>query len=393
MGDPIEAQALLATYGQGRDAERPLWLGSVKSNIGHAQAAAGVAGVIKMVQALRHGVLPATLHVDEPTGEVDWSVGGVELLRAPVDWAPGERPRRAGVSAFGISGTNAHVILEEAPAAAAAESAPIEGPAAAPVLLSARSEAALGAAAGRLADWLEHGEGAQAGLAEVAAWTLTRSARHRFGAAVVSSDRAELIGGLRALAGQSAHPAVVSGRVASSPGRVALVFPGQGSQWVGMGVALAGSSPVFASLLADAGRALAPYVDWELGEALRDPVLLERVDVVQPVLWAVMVSLAGLWRSYGLPVDAVVGHSQGEIAAAAVSGALSLEDAAAVVALRSKAIRVVAGDGGMASVPLPVAEVEALIARWDGALEVAAVNGPSSTVVSGTATAIGELVT
>ncbi|MFE3504466.1 SDR family NAD(P)-dependent oxidoreductase [Kitasatospora sp. NPDC059160] len=393
LGDPIEAQALLATYGQGRDAERPLWLGSVKSNIGHAQAAAGVAGVIKMVQALRHGVLPATLHVDEPTGEVDWSVGGVELLRSPVDWAPGERPRRAGVSAFGISGTNAHVILEEAPAAAAAESAPIEGPAAAPVLLSARSEAALGAAAGRLADWLEHGEGAQAGLAEVAAWTLTCSARHRFGAAVASPDRAELIGGLRALAGRSAHPAVVSGRVASSPGRVALVFPGQGSQWVGMGVALAASSPVFAALLADAGRALEPYVEWELAEALRDPVLLERVDVVQPVLWAVMVSLAGLWRSYGLPVDAVVGHSQGEIAAAAVSGALSLEDAAAVVALRSKAIRVVAGDGGMASVPLPVAEVEALIARWDGALEVAAVNGPSSTVVSGTATAIGELVT
>ncbi|MFJ9775172.1 SDR family NAD(P)-dependent oxidoreductase [Kitasatospora sp. NPDC101157] len=390
LGDPIEAQALLATYGQGRPAGRPLWLGSVKSNIGHAQAAAGVAGVIKMVQALRHGVLPATLHADEPTGEVDWTSGGVELLREPVAWAPGERPRRAGVSAFGISGTNAHVILEEAPAVGAEE--PASAPAALPVLLSARSEAALGAAAGRLAHWLEEGPGARTVLSEVAAWTLTRGARHGYGAAVAFQDRPELLSGLRALAEQKPHPVVVSGRAAGSPGRVVLVFPGQGSQWVGMGVALAASSPVFASLLAEAGRALEPYVDWHVEEALNDPALLERVDVVQPVLWAVMGSLAGLWRSYGLPVDAVVGHSQGEIAAAAVSGALSLDDAAAVVALRSKAIRLIAGDGGMASVSLPVAEAERLIARWEGDLEVAAVNGPSSTVVSGSATAITELV-
>ncbi|MGW4892455.1 SDR family NAD(P)-dependent oxidoreductase [Kitasatospora sp. NPDC004240] len=391
LGDPIEARALLATYGRGRPAGRPLRLGSIKSNIGHAQAAAGVAGVIKVVQALRHGVLPATLHVAEPTGEVDWETGAVELLREPVDWPATGRPRRAGVSAFGISGTNAHVILEQAPepAVPAAESES-SGPGL-PLLLSGRSEAARAAAAGRLADWLEDG-GSEVALADVAAWTLGRGARHPFGGAVVAGERAEAVTALRALAAGTAHTAAVARRTAVSPGKVALVFPGQGSQWVGMGVELARVSPVFAERLAQAGRALAPHTDWSLQEALNDPELLERVDVVQPVLWAVMVSLAELWRSYGLPVDGVVGHSQGEIAAAAVSGALSLEDAAAVVALRSRAIRAIAGDGGMASVPLPVAEVEALLGRWNGELEVAAVNGPSSTVVSGTAAAITGLV-
>ncbi|WSL64723.1 SDR family NAD(P)-dependent oxidoreductase [Kitasatospora herbaricolor] len=418
LGDPIEARALLSTYGQGRPAGRPLWLGSIKSNIGHAQAAAGVAGVIKVVQALRHEVLPATLHVGEPTGEVDWEAGAVELLREPVPWVRGDRPRRAGVSAFGISGTNAHVILEQAPAsvrpadaepneAGPAEPAgtpagtptvaptvttvPVLGELVAPVVVSGRSEVALGVAAGRLAGWLE-GAGSGVGLGEVAGWSVVRGVRHGFGGAVVSGDRGEVIGGLRALASGVAHPAVVSGRAVGSPGRVVLVFPGQGSQWVGMGVALAGVSPVFAGRLAEAGRALAPFTDWSLDEALVDPVLLERVDVVQPVLWAVMVSLAELWRSSGLRVDAVVGHSQGEIAAAAVSGALSLEDAAAVVALRSRAIRALAGGGGMASVPLGVAEVEGLLSGWGGELEVAAVNGPSSTVVSGSVGAVAGLV-
>jgi len=377
LGDPIEAQALLATYGQDRG--EPLWLGSVKSNIGHTQTAAGVAGVLKMILALRHGVLPPTLHVDEPTPHVDWSAGNVRLLRESRDWPAADRPRRAAVSAFGISGTNAHVVLEEAPAGEAGERpTALAGPGTAWVV-SGHSAAALAGQAGRLREHVLGGSWAP----EDVGWSLatTRSAfEHR---AVVLGD--DLPAGLAAVATGQPGAGVVTGTAAGSPGRTVFVFPGQGSQWIGMGRELAESCAVFAARLAECAAALAPYVELDLDGGS------EAADVVQPALWAVMVSLAEVWRAAGVVPDAVVGHSQGEIAAAVVSGALSLEDGARVVALRSKALTALAGRGGMMSVAEAASVVRERIEPWGARLSVAAVNGPLSTVVSGDPAALAEL--
>ncbi|MBO3682733.1 type I polyketide synthase [Streptomyces sp. NEAU-YJ-81] len=404
LGDPIEAQALLATYGRERTADDPLRLGSVKSNIGHTQAAAGVAGVMKMVLAMRHGMLPPTLHIEEPSPHVDWATGTVELLAEATAWPEGEEPRRAGVSSFGISGTNAHAIIEQAPSSAAADTASdagvaeeAEAPRTAlplvPWLLSSKSEAALRAQARRL---LEHVERHPEVAAEDIGFSLatTRTAfEHR--SVVLASDRAEAVRALTDhLAGRGGS-GLVEGVAKRSAG-VAFVFPGQGSQWVGMAAGLLDSSPVFARRIEECAAALAPHVDWSLVEVLRGregaAAALERVDVVQPVLFAVMVSLAELWRSYGVEPAAVIGHSQGEIAAACVAGALSLEDAAKVVALRSQAIRALSGRGGMVSVSLPVEALRERLATWGERLSVAAVNGPSAVVVSGDVDALEELL-
>ncbi|WP_240324135.1 type I polyketide synthase [Streptomyces cavourensis] len=393
LGDPIEAQALLATYGQDRPGDRPVWIGSLKSNIGHTQAAAGVGGVIKSVLAIRHGVMPKTLHVDGPTPEVDWSAGAGQLLTEARTWDDTGRPRRAGVSSFGISGTNAHVILESAPAQAPAgtveDAPPRSGAVVWPV--SARSAEALRAQAGALAARVVAEPALDAADVGYSLAVGRASFEHR--AAVVGGDRGELLRGVKSLAeGRSAQvPGLVRGGGVSS-GRSVLVFPGQGSQWVGMAAELLGESEVFAGRMGECERALSPYVDWSLAEALGSERLLARVDVVQPVLWAVMVSLAEVWRSFGVAVDGVVGHSQGEVAAACVAGGLSLEDGARVVALRSRTVGVLAGRGGMASVPLPVDVVRERIAPWAGRLSVAAVNGPSSTVVSGDADAVAGLL-
>ncbi|WP_146065026.1 type I polyketide synthase, partial [Streptomyces sp. SM1] len=351
LGDPIEAQALLATYGQGRPADRPVWIGSLKSNIGHASAAAGVAGVIKSVLALRHGVMPKTLHVDGPTPEVDWSAGAGRLLTEARTWDDAGRPRRAGVSSFGVSGTNAHVILEQAPTEDSdrlveGSGTPETAPAAVPLLLSARTPEALRAQAAALSARITDGSGVRAPDVAFSLATGRGALGHR---AVLVGTEDNLAERLNALS----QGAVISGSGLVS-GRTVLVFPGQGSQWVGMAAELLGGSAVFAGRMAECGRALSPFVEWSLVEVLGSKELLARVDVVQPVLWAVMVSLAEVWRSYGVTVDAVVGHSQGEIAAACVAGGLSLEDGARVVALRSRAVGVLAGRGGMASVPLPV---------------------------------------
>ncbi|MEV5168767.1 SDR family NAD(P)-dependent oxidoreductase [Streptomyces werraensis] len=390
LGDPIEAQALLATYGKGRDAGRPLWLGSLKSNVGHTQAAAGVAGVIKMVQALRHGVMPATLHVDAPSSRVDWSAGAVELLTEAREWPREGRPRRAGVSAFGVSGTNAHLILEEAPEEVAAPPLPAGG--VVPLVVSARSAGSLAGQAGRLAAFVEESDGAA--LAEVAGALVAGRAVLSERAVVVAESGAEALGGLSALARGESSTNLVCGSAAGALGKVVWVFPGQGSQWAGMGRELLDSSPVFAERIAECAAALEPWVDWSLVDVLRgevEPALLERVDVLQPASFAVMVGLAAVWASVGVEPDAVLGHSQGEIAAACVSGALSLEDAARVVALRSQAIRdQLAGRGGMASVALSETDVSARLERWADRVEVAAVNGPSSVVIAGDAEALDE---
>ncbi|MFJ8396952.1 SDR family NAD(P)-dependent oxidoreductase [Streptomyces sp. NPDC094144] len=386
LGDPIEANALLATYGQDRG--EPLRLGSIKSNIGHTQAAAGVAGIIKMLMAMRHAELPATLHVDEPTPHVDWSAGAVELVTEHRAWPEVARPRRAAVSSFGISGTNAHVVLEQGPAPAAAAEPAVAG---LPLVVSAQSAAGLAARGGQLRELLA---ATSTDPARIASALATRVPHLPFRATVSGADRDELLAGFEALASGSTAPNLVRG-TATGAGKTVFVFPGQGSQWQGMALELLDSSPVFAARLTECERALAPFTDWSLLDVLRgaeDAPGFDRVDVVQPALWAVMVSLAALWRSVGIEPDTVIGHSQGEIAAAAVSGALSLDDAAKVVALRSRAIVKLAGTGGMVSVALPADEVRALITRWDGAIDIAAHNGPRSVVVAGEGTALDELV-
>ncbi|MEU2558716.1 HAD-IIIC family phosphatase [Streptomyces longispororuber] len=378
LGDPIEAQALLATYGQGRAADRPLWLGSLKSNIGHTQAAAGVAGVIKMVQAMRHGVLPRTLHVDEPSHHVDWTEGDVELLTENRPWPDTGRPRRAGVSSFGYSGTNAHVILEAAPAPAEEPARP--HPNLVPWVLSARTEAALREQATRLLARIS--EDAELVPRDVGFTLASGRAALEHRAVVLGGDASELGAWLAELASGREASGVVSGRAGVSSS-VVFVFPGQGSQWVGMARELLEFSPVFAARMAECAAALEPYVDgWSLLDVVRegDEDVLRRVDVVQPVLFAVMVSLAELWQSLGVKPAAVVGHSQGEIAAACVAGGLSLEDAARVVALRSRAIVRLSGRGGMVSV---LAGEEAVAGRLTAGIQVAVVNGPEQVVVSG----------
>ncbi|MFF4533450.1 SDR family NAD(P)-dependent oxidoreductase [Streptomyces sp. NPDC001407] len=379
LGDPIEAQALLATYGRHRD--RPLLLGSLKSNIGHTHATAGVAGVIKTVMAIRHGVLPATLHVEELSPHVDWDAGAVEVVTEPTAWPGTGHPRRAGVSAFGISGTNAHLILEEAPPKAEQE-APEPAPGAVvPWVVSGRTAEALRDQARRLSAFLA---GDTDATATEVGWSLaTTRAVFEHRAVVVGHDHAGAAAGLEALASGQVTPDVVSGVAGDvGPGPV-LVFPGQGSQWVGMGAQLLDESRVFAARIAECERALSPYVDWSLTGVLRGGgEELSRVEVVQPVLWAVMVSLAAVWADCGVTPAAVIGHSQGEMAAACVAGALSLEDAARIVAVRSDALRQLAGRGAMASLAVGAELVTELIEGNSG-VGVAAVNGPSSTVISG----------
>ncbi|MEV6166561.1 SDR family NAD(P)-dependent oxidoreductase [Streptomyces sp. NPDC052052] len=397
LGDPIEAQALLATYGQDRPEGRPLLLGSLKSNIGHSQAAAGVAGVIKSVMAMRHGLLPGTLHVDAPSPHVDWSTGAVSLLTATTAWPETGRPRRAAVSSFGISGTNAHLVIEQAPhptADTVAEPGSEPVPAV-PWVVSGGSAAGLRAQAERLLAFLR--ERPEARADDIGHSLAVSRARLGHRAVVVGRRRTELLAGLEAVARGEAAPGIVTaeGLPAAENRRTVFVFPGQGAQWEGMALELAESSGVFRDRLLDCERALRPLVDWSLTEVLRGgpgAPGLDRVDVVQPVLFSVMVALAALWRSVGVEPDAVVGHSQGEIAAACVAGMLSLEDAAAVVALRSRSLARLSGKGGMVSVALPVEAVEERLGRWNGRLGVAAVNGPRTVVVSGDADALEELL-
>ena len=389
LGDPIEVQALLATYGSRPEGSDPLWLGSVKSNIGHPQSAAGVAGIIKMVMAMRHGVLPKTLHVTEATPQVDWSAGAVRLLTEARPWTRNERPRRAAVSSFGISGTNAHVILEEAEPE---ETEPPADPPVVPLVLSARSPAALADAARRLAS--RAGDAAGTPLADLGFSMVTSRSSFEHRAVVVGRDRAELLAGLAGLAAGDLPASVVTGR-ADVRGKTVFVFPGQGTQWAGMATPLLSASPAFAGRLLQCEQALSGFVDWPVTAVLRGDShvpSLESVDVVQPALWAVMVSLAALWEAHGLRPDAVVGHSQGEIAAACVSGILSLEDGARVVALRSRAIAEVLGSrGGMLSVGLPASDIAGRLDGWQGRISVAADNGARSVVLSGPADALDRL--
>ncbi|HEY1974708.1 MAG TPA: SDR family NAD(P)-dependent oxidoreductase, partial [Pseudonocardia sp.] len=415
LGDRTEARALADTYGRGRGSERPLLIGSLKSNIGHTQAAAGVAGVIKTVMALRHGVLPASLNIGEPNPHLDWSSSGLRLLTEAQPWPRTGRARRAGVSSFGLSGTNAHAVLEQAPPSGGVggrvggggaggrptRSLSAGGPTA--WLLSGRSPAALEGQAGRLAEFIAAGGNITdavpdaPGPADIA-WSLatTRTAfEHR--AVVVGSGAEELVAGLAAVAAGRPSAAVVSG-VAEPEGererRVVFVFPGQGSRWLGMGRELADTSPVFAARLAECARALSPYVDWNLYDVLAGAdgaPGLDRDDVVQPASFAVMVALAAVWQTAGVTPDVVVGHSQGEITAACVAGILSLDDAAKATALRSQIVRPLVGRGGMLSIAESVEAATARLRPYPGRAAVGVVNSPDATVITGELDALAEI--
>ncbi|MCP2330604.1 type I polyketide synthase [Actinoalloteichus caeruleus] len=392
LGDPIEAQAVLATYGQDRSADRPVYLGSIKSNIGHAQAAAGVAGVIKMVLALRHGVLPRSLHAETPTTKVDWSAGAVALLDRQTPWPETGQPRRAAVSSFGISGTNAHVVLEQAPVDTS-ERQRHDGAGPVPLVLSARTAEALRAQADRLREHLR--TLGDIPLTDLGFSLATRRTRFEHRGAVVAEDWESLARGLDILAegGQGTNTVVGHARATVEP---VFVFPGQGSQWREMAAALLEASPHFRAQAEACAEALARYVDWSVLAVLRaepDAPPLERIDVVQPALFTTMVSLAALWRAHGVEPGAVVGTSQGEIAAAYVAGGLSLDDAARVVARRSRLLlnRLV-GRGGLVSLALPVGEAEGLLAEWGDRLAIAGFNGPALLTIAGDGESLDELV-
>ncbi|MEE4599290.1 type I polyketide synthase [Streptomyces sp. DSM 41524] len=381
LGDPIEAQALLATYGQGRPEDRPLWLGSLKSNIGHTQGAAGVAGVIKMVMALRHGVLPRTLHVDEPTPQVDWSAGAVELLTERRAWPEAGRPRRAGVSGFGVSGTNAHVILEQAPEATVDVAPEVPG-GVVPLVVSGRGDAGLRAQARRL---LEFAEGhPEVGVTELAFALGGGRAGLSDRAVVVAGDRGEALAGLGVVARGESGVGVVSGAVVR--GRLGVLFAGQGCQRVGMGRGLYEVFPVFR----DAFDAVCEALDRELSAggvsgSVREVVfgdgeLLERTVFAQAGLFAVETALFRLVESWGVVPDVVGGHSVGEVTAAHVAGVLSLEDAAVLVAARGRLMEALPEGGAMVAVGAGEDQVRPLLVSG---VDIAAVNGPAAVVLSG----------
>ncbi|WP_433662635.1 type I polyketide synthase [Nocardia sp. CA-128927] len=414
LGDPIEAQAILATYGQDRRVGgEPVWLGSVKSNIGHTQAAAGVAGVIKMVQAIRHGVLPATLHVDEPTSHVDWSSGGVGLLTESRSWPVTGHPRRAAVSSFGISGTNAHLILEQAPPVmdgsgiddSDGDDRSDRGDVVVPWVVSGKSAEALQAQARRLSAHIDQHRGlrpADVGLSLVS----TRSVfDHR--AVILGRDRADFLRGLEAVAGGEPAPDVVEGVASREPGKVVFVFPGQGSQWVGMGRELLDSSPVFASefdrVCSELDRWLSRDESWGAGVeySVRDVMfaqvgtpaagLLDQTVFTQAGVFAVEVGLYRVLWSLGIVPDFLVGHSIGEIAAAYVADVVSLRDACVLLVARARLMQGLPAGGAMAALGVSAEQVLPLLAGYANLVGVAAVNTPGSVVISGDGDVVADI--
>ncbi|GDY59135.1 hypothetical protein SVIO_097580 [Streptomyces violaceusniger] len=405
LGDPIEAHALLATYGRDRTEDRPLWLGSVKSTIGHTQGAAGVAGVIKMIMAMRHETLPATLHVKQPTPHVAWDTGAVRLLTEAVGWPRGERPRRAAVSSFGISGTNAHLLLEQPPAdeptasdrapePTAADAAP-QARRVVPWVVSARTGQALRDQAQALAAHLTTHPALP--VADVG-WSLarTRSAfEHR--AVAIGEDRDELLAAVRALADGQSHPGLIRATAATRSGGTAFMFTGQGSQRPGMGRELYRTFEVFAAALDEVCAHLDPLPGQPLREILfaaedtDQARALHGTGVTQAALFALETALFRLVESFGHTPSFLTGHSVGELVAAHVAGVLSLPDACELVAARGRLMQALPSGGAMAAVEATEEQVLPLLAGHEDRVALAAVNGPTSVVVSGAAETVDEI--
>jgi phthiocerol/phenolphthiocerol synthesis type-I polyketide synthase C len=411
VGDPIEAGAIGTALGQPRDRARgPLAIGSVKTNIGHLEAAAGLAGLVKTVLALEHRLVPPSLHSEVLNPAIAFDALNLTVVREPLA-LPATGEIFAGVSSFGWGGTNAHVILASAPlrevaAADARDASDADRTTRAPlgpivVPLSAHSDDALRQRAADL----------RATIADDATTTTTPPSLDQLAgtlawqrdhltcrAAVVATSTAELATRLAVLATPATPstgelPGVVTG-TARAHRRTAFVFPGQGAQWIGMGRALFATSPTFAAVIRRCAAALAPHVGWDLVACIAHDAVADattRVDIVQPVLWAMSVALAELWREAGIAPDVVVGHSQGEIAAATVAGALSYDDAARIVARRSQIVRRKAGQGAMLAVELDPAAAHAALAGFEDLVSLAAHNGPTSCVLSGDAEAVSML--
>ncbi|MFC4068634.1 alpha/beta fold hydrolase [Actinoplanes subglobosus] len=385
LGDPIEANALVDTYGQGRP--EPVWLGSVKSNIGHTQSAAGIAGVIKVIEAMRHGVMPRSLYADDPSPHVDWSAGAVRLLDTARPWPAGPRPRRAAVSAFGLGGTNAHVIIEEPAIEESDPGRPSPGWPAVPWLLGAADEAGLRARAAHLAAVPAAGETGRTSL-DVAFSLATGRAPLRHRAAVRAGDRE----GLRALADGIPHPAVT--RIPTRPEPcLAFLFTGQGAQRLGMGRELAAAFPAFAETYDLVGTAFTPYLPRPLREVVdgTDAGLLHRTDYAQPALFTFEVALHALYRACGVHPHRLAGHSIGELTAAYVAGVLSLADAVRLVAARGRLMAALPAGGTMIAVRGTEADVAKLLPDAGDLVAIAAVNGPDTVVVAGPEEAVTAL--
>ncbi|MEV7059125.1 SDR family NAD(P)-dependent oxidoreductase [Streptomyces microflavus] len=378
LGDPIEAQALLATYGQNRPAEQPLLLGSLKSNIGHAQAAAGVGGVIKMVQAIRHGVLPKSLYADDPTPMVDWEAGAVELLTEQTAWPETGRPRRAGVSSFGFGGTNAHVIVEEPPAEAQAAPAEetVRPAGAVPLLLSGKTPQAVAEQAQRLLTHLEaHPD--QNALDTAYSSALTRTALdHRAG--IIATSRGELLTKLAEFT--ETPPATTT----AAKGKLAFLFTGQGAQRINMGNELAAIYPEFDRHLNDICSHFDPHLEQPLRHTITTGDKLNDTQYTQPALFAIEVALYRLITSFGITPDYLAGHSIGEIAAAHCAGILTLTDATTLVTARAHLMQSMPPGGTMIAIQAPEHTIRPHLTGHETHIDIAAINTPNSTVISGT---------
>jgi phthiocerol/phenolphthiocerol synthesis type-I polyketide synthase C len=396
VGDPIEAAALGAVINEGRAKDRPCLIGSVKTNIGHTEAASGIAGLIKVALSLKHRAIPANLHLQEPNPKIPFESYSIALQRDYGAWPVDSSPALAGVSSFGINGTNAHMVLEEAPAVVEMPDQTNTDALQSQLLaVSAQSQEALKALAESYRDYLSDGE-TNDSLRDICYTAAARRAHHEHGLALVGHSRDELAEHLEAYLGGTARPGTSVGhRLAEQGRKLVFVFPGQGSQWLGMGRKLLREEPVFREALERCGKAMSEFVEWSLLEQMNadeQVSRLDQIDVIQPTLFAIQVSLVALWRAWGIEPDAVVGQSMGEVAAAYVAGALSLRDAARIICRRSRLLTSVSGQGGMAVVGLSFDQTQSALSGYEAHLSIAVSTSPVSTVISGQQSALDEVI-